>query len=310
MTTKMRVKWLTEFNNGDGYPFKFVDNNKTQVFCQACECTFSAAQKTSFVRHHAGAKHVNNMKLKTKGTKRQAQLEDVMAGPSKKSKADMVGRELCGAFLAANIPLRKLDNSILRNFLETNIGITMPDQSTLRKKYMVEIYDEIMEEIRKEVDGKEVWISVDETTDLLGRAVANVLVGVLNSAEYHKPHLVRTAFLDRTDAGVIARLVNDTLRMLFPTFNDKLLKLLVTDGARYMTKAGRDLKVFFPELLHVTCIAHALHRLCETIRETFPNINTLISVVKKVFLKAPLRRTLYKDCCPGLKFPPEPVITR
>ncbi len=50
-----------------------------------------------------------------------------------------------------------------------------------------------------------------------------------------------------------------------------------------MIKAGRDLKVLFPNLLHVICSVHA------------GNVNTFISAVKKVFLKAPLRHALLHE---------------
>ena len=33
-----------------------------------------------------------------------------------------------------------------------------------------------------------------------------------------------------------------------------------------MIKAGEGLSVSYPKMIHVTCVAHALHRVCETIR--------------------------------------------
>ena len=75
------------------------------------------------------------------------------------------------------------------------------------------------------------WLFVDESTDLLGGAVANVLMGVLDNEEYHKPYLIQTTILERTDSGTIARFINETLKLVFPKFNEKLLKPLVTDRA-------------------------------------------------------------------------------
>jgi hypothetical protein len=57
-------------------------------------------------------------------------------------------------------------------------------------------------------------------------------------------------------------------------------------------------------------IAHALHRICEFIREKFSDIDKLISTCKKIFLKSPQRVALYKEMCPDLSLPPQPVITR
>lgn len=54
-----------------------------------------------------------------------------------------------------------------------------------------------------------------------------------------------------------------------------------------MIKAGKALQVFYPKLTHVTCVVHGLHRVAEEIRAQFPDINNVISAVKKVFLKEP-----------------------
>lgn len=77
-----------------------------------------------------------------------------------------------------------------------------------------------------------------------------------------------------------------------------------------MLKTRKNLEVFYPNMIHSTCLAHALHLVAETVRENYPTVNKLISKTKKVFLKAPLRRELYREMCPELPLPPEPVITR
>lgn len=109
--------------------------------------------------------------------------------------------------------------------------------------------------------------------------------------------------------------------------------LVTTDAAAYMIAAMNSLKVLFPKMLHVTCFAHALHRLAEFVRHQFPDVNSLISSVKAVFVKvfdlaiiivcstlilfvsplplqSPSRRVLFKEKCTGIPLPPEPVVTR
>lgn len=63
-------------------------------------------------------------------------------------------------------------------------------------------------------------------------------------------------------------------------------------------------------MIHVTCVCHGFHRVCETIRAEFPLTNALISVIKNIFLKAPSRVQLFKAMYPQLSLPPEPIITR
>ena len=77
--------------------------------------------------------------------------------------------------------------------------------------------------------------------------------------------------------------MDESLLVLWPdgAKNDRLLVLL-SDAASYMIKASEALKVFYPNLLHVTCFAHGVNRVAEQIRSMFPDVNDLISKVKKV----------------------------
>ena len=65
--------------------------------------------------------------------------------------------------------------------------------------------------------------------------------------------------------------------------------VLVTDSAPYILKAAKALQVFYSNLIHVTCLAHGLHRIAEKIHELFPAVNDLITNGKKLFLKPPAR---------------------
>jgi len=53
-----------------------------------------------------------------------------------------------------------------------------------------------------------------------------------------------------------------------------------------------------------------IQRLAEKVREMYPNVNTLVSNLKKVFLKAPQRVDVYKEIMSSVPLPPEPVLTR
>jgi hypothetical protein len=66
------------------------------------------------------------------------------------------------------------------------------------------------------------------------------------------------------------------LASLWPSrVQHKKIKLLLTDGAPYMVKAGSNLKVFYEHLVHLTCLAHALNLVCETIRKQYPDVNEI-----------------------------------
>lgn len=61
--------------------------------------------------------------------------------------------------------------------------------------------------------------------------------------------------------------------------------LVVTDAAPYMCSAMNSLKVLFPKMIHLTCLAHGLNRVAEFIRGENTNANNLIAKVKSVFSK-------------------------
>ena len=175
---------------------------------------------------------------------------------------------------------------------------------------MGECHQDAIHEIQDSLGDKPIWVGVDETTDAMARYVANVLIGRLDNEKYHTPYLANMVFLEKTNSATISRLVNNTLKFLWPNFDADLLKLLLSDAAAHMLKSGQELKVFYPTLLHITCLAHGLHRVCESVREMFTEVNDLVSAMKRIFVKATSRIIIWKEAYPEVPLPPEPVLTR
>ncbi|PNF32325.1 hypothetical protein B7P43_G13645 [Cryptotermes secundus] len=88
--------------------------------------------------------------------------------------------DFCEALLAADIPLWKLTNPTLRNFIEKYIQCKVPDESTVRKNYVKQCYDLTIGSIRDKIQDNFVWVSIDETQDCEGLFIANCIVGFLN----------------------------------------------------------------------------------------------------------------------------------
>lgn len=86
--------------------------------------------------------------------------------------------------------------------------------------------------------------------------------------------------------------------------------MFLSDAAPHMVKAAKCIYAFYPKMVHITCVAHGLHRIAETIRGQFPKIDELVSNTKKIFLKAPSRIDLFKNEAPGTPLPPSPILTR
>jgi len=71
-----------------------------------------------------------------------------------------------------------------------------------------------------------------------------------------------------------------------------------------MKKAGDTIKVLHPKIIHVTCLAHGLHRIAELVLVHYPRVDKLVSSANQVFLKAPSQTVLFKTVNPGnLLFP-------
>lgn len=290
------------------YPGQFTTDG-TVIFCKVCEKRIPSSKKYQIDQHVNTASHLAARQKPT--ISRQQLLPNISTSNSDTKQKIEFNKDLCELFVACNIPFHHLNNEICRKFLKkycTNQII--PEESTIRKNYLSAIYEEVLSEIRADLSNNLLWISADETTDSCGRYMANLIVGKL-SKDPSTPHLVACKVLEKTNHSTIARFINDSIRSLFSDSSmDEKICVFVSDAAPYMVKAGQALKVFYPKLLHFTCLAHGLHRVAEEIRKEFGIVNKLISSTKKVFLKAPSRVQAYKERLPNLALPPEPILTR
>lgn len=278
------------------------------LFCKVCEKAVNHEKKYFVVQHVQTAKHKSAAEKTSKDKSQACLLTTFTASSSRKAE---FSSDLCKAFIDAGIPLWKLENQSLRCFLEKYTKEHIPSESTLRKNYVDTNYNTTVQSIRDSVADNKIWISIDETTDALGRFIANVVIGTLKPGEEPKEYLLTSEVLEKSNSTTIAQLFTNSLAILWPEeVKHENVLLFVTDAAPYMKKAGRALKVIFPNMLHVTCLAHGLHRVAEHIRSLYPTVDRLVSNVKKIFLKAPSRVLLFKEMAPEIPLPPQPVLTR
>ena len=72
--------------------------------------------------------------------------------------------DLSKAFLDADIPLSKINNPSMKEFLHLYIGKESPDESNLRKAYVNPLYEDTLIKIISESNDNYIWISIGETT--------------------------------------------------------------------------------------------------------------------------------------------------
>lgn len=80
-------------------------------------------------------------------------------------------------------------------------------------------------------------------------------MGILKSNTPTRPFLLTCKFLKNTNHSTITRFINDGLKFLWSLGgNDEKVLLMLSDAALYITKTGDTLVVFYPNLIHVTCV--------------------------------------------------------
>lgn len=110
--------------------------------------------------------------------------------------------------LLSNIPLNKLSNNEFKNFLEKYTNENIPSETTLHKGYIDNIYQETL------LTKKKIWISVDETTDVTGCFVANVVIGTLEIDRAGEIFLLHSEELEKTNHLTIFKLFDKAMGIL------------------------------------------------------------------------------------------------
>jgi hypothetical protein len=82
--------------------------------------------------------------------------------------------------VSVDIPIFKINNPEVRNFLLKYTQTDPPDESTLRTNYLpTRCYEETLNTIRVLCGKEHILVSIDETTVARGRKVSNGVYGVL-----------------------------------------------------------------------------------------------------------------------------------
>jgi len=118
--------------------------------------------------------------------------------------------------VSANIPLSKLKNENFRNFLSKYTGQHISDESTIRKNYLGNTYNNTINSIRTYVENKKLWMNIDETTDVDGRYVANIIIGTLEIGCPCKTFLFNCEVLEKANKITIAKLFDQSMSLLWP----------------------------------------------------------------------------------------------
>lgn len=285
--------------------FRVFSTDGEVLHCKVCDKNVTAERRSQVNQHLETKLHISRS---NSGASSSSKL--ITTAFKSNDGQHAFEENLTNAFISADIPLYKLRNETLRKFLQSYIpSYNLPSETTARR-HVESLHNSTLERIRIEVGEQPIYVVVDESCDYLNRSVCNVIVGILSNTSTTKTYLIHCAVLPSTNHSTIAKAVNDALLLLWDgKLHYDRLWLLLSDAASYMIKMGTGLKVLYPNVIHITCIAHALHRVAEVVRDQFPDVNELITTGKQIFVKASARREDFRSKT-SLPLPPKAVITR
>lgn len=80
--------------------------------------------------------------------------------------------------MSLNIPLQRFDRPLVQQIFNTySPDFKISNSSTLRKQFFDKTYVSVIAVIEERIGSKLILSSVDETTDIKGRYIANFIMG-------------------------------------------------------------------------------------------------------------------------------------
>jgi hypothetical protein len=178
-----------------------------------CKVSVTAGKRFTVQQHIGRDKRVRSVENTSK--KKSSQLLLAQSASTSKSKSSEFYKGLSEVLVSENIPIWKLINLKLGDFLERHTGHSIPDESTRRKNYTQQCYGDTIRRIRERVRRK-MFVSIDETSDVEGRYIANVIVRTMVMDGPGEIFLLTTESLDSMNHSTICRLFNRSMFLLWP----------------------------------------------------------------------------------------------
>lgn len=195
------------------------------MFCSRCNVSIDWTKKDTCDDHLKGKRHLKkvssenatNTTLSEPSTKKVC-LQSSIDGCFKRQNNSASARQhvifdLVNAFTSANIPAEKLNNPALRDFFEKHVknGGSIATAEQVRQKYIPELYEIKVRDIKREFHDNYVAVFVDETTDCRQRYVLNILFKKLDACNSKSPKLVSTIFLKEANHRTVSQAILKTI---------------------------------------------------------------------------------------------------
>ena len=114
--------------------------------------------------------------------------------------------------ISAGIPFWKLKNLSFNSYLKKWIWQNVASELLLRKVHIKEWFKEKVNFIKNKIKGKNIWVSIDETTDTCGRYIGYFIIDILSDIkEEFKSFLINSNSFKVTNYIIIVRFFEDTI---------------------------------------------------------------------------------------------------
>ena len=154
------------------FPDEFMESINNQLYCNLCNCAVSCNKRFLVDSHQNTSKHQKALNSRSENL-----IPQTWQTFLRSSNTNFV-EKVTKAFLSADIPLYKLNNTHTKN-LFCDIGHRLPSETTCRRTSL-QLSEDDLKRIRNAVHDKQIFVIVDEST-LSGTQYLNILVGSLET---------------------------------------------------------------------------------------------------------------------------------
>ena len=277
---------------------KLIDLNK--IKCEICDSSLTIIVEkgvTPLNEHLKTEKHLYGLKI----------IENMK---NENHESIQFHKNFLMWMLNNNIPLSKLDNCDFKNYLENLSGKQLFTRQHYMNHFLPDLYNQEIKDIFNHFNYSPYYLMLDEFSDKLSRKVVNILIGELNEFELKQPYLINTLEFETVNSDTLFNFLSWQVNKIHSShLLTSNFKLLLSDKASYMLSLGSKLKLQFQQIKHVTCLCHALHNLCETIRKDHKNVKKCMKQLIFVIKKKQKNKLLFEETVQS-KFPKTYICTR
>ena len=310
---------ITANDRARNYPEGTFHVDDGRLFCSSCNVVVDHLRKFVVNKHLEAVSHKWNAERKDGG--KQQTLKTVM---NCKTVAQVEKVRICHEWIkvctAANIPLHKSDNPLMREFLQSRVvnGGAIPKCSQLRDYYLFDVYQTKRANLKEIIKNKKVALIVDELSKDEGRYVLDVMAVLLDFNELSPngnsvAYLLDTHFLNATNNRTVSQAVVKTVHEYSIDYDD--VRVFNSDNVSYMMKAFCDtLSCLFPFCIHITCHSHIVNLVASDFKKGFKEVTEFVKCFRNLFFVPSGRKSrflnfLQKALNPGdsVTMPPNPT---